>query len=219
MDENLIIRLEKQKVVTATFRKLEPSRKNQIYQAALRAFAGDIFERVPLDLIAEGAVVSKGSLVQYFGEKENLLKFVAAVFLDEYQKFWEDYFMREHAVRAKERIVEYLKARLAQWEKEKTNFKFFMKMQYENRLELTAEFRESIAGIRTGFLQKIIERGMETGEIRRDLGMEPILFVILAVTSYLEKLYLAGMVQGKGKGNLEETISQMIDPLFDGIAG
>lgn len=219
MDENLVIELEKRGMVTATFRKLAPDKKDEIYRAALRCFAGDIFDRVSLDLIAETAAVSKGSLVQYFGAKENLLRFTAAIFLDEYRKIWESYFGREHPIRTRERVIGYLKERLTQWDRDRTGFRFFMKMEYENRRELSREFRESLAERRAVLVRNIIERGMETGEIRRDLGIEPILFIILAAMANLEQLYLAGMVQGKGKGNLEEMISRMIGLLFDGIAG
>ncbi len=55
MDENIIVRLEKEKVVTATFRKLSPAKKDKIYKSALKAFGEDIFDRVVLDDIAKTA--------------------------------------------------------------------------------------------------------------------------------------------------------------------
>ena len=104
MDENLIVELEKDGVVTATFRKLAPIKKDAVYRSALNAFASASAERAALDDIARKAKVSKGSLFQYFTHKNNLLAFVTELFFDEYQQFWESYLAREQAVRVHDRL-------------------------------------------------------------------------------------------------------------------
>jgi len=38
MDENIVIQLERQKAVTATFRRLDSAKKEKIYRAAWRLF-------------------------------------------------------------------------------------------------------------------------------------------------------------------------------------
>jgi AcrR family transcriptional regulator len=217
MDENIIVALERDRVVTATFRKLEPSKKDVIYRAALRVLAADIFERVTIDDIAAEAGVSKGSLVQYFVHKENLSYFVAEVFLDEYRQYWESYFGRETAVRIRERLDRFLRARLDFWDREKTNFRFYMKMHYENARELSDRFRRSVERLRWEYVSRIVVRGTETGEIRRDVGPENMVFLIMAIIRNMELAFLSTLGSPKGKAALENQVDAVITLLFDGI--
>ncbi len=219
MNENLIVEMERNGTVTATFRKLEQSKKEAIFRAAIKEFSADVFDRVSLDTIAAGAGISKGSLFQYFGNKEHLLEFVAEIFLDNYRQYWADYFGREHAVRARERVSRYLLACLEYWERERIEYRFYMKMHYENPATLAGDFREKVAQLQRGHISAIIERGMATGEIRRDLETETISFLIHATVRNLEQGYTAVLQVPKTKIDLKDLTLKIVMLLFDGIAG
>ncbi len=219
MDENIIIILEKRGTVTATFRKLEPSKKQKIFETAREAFAFNTFENVSLDHVAAGASISKGSLIQYFAKKENLLEFVSEISIDNYRRSWEEYFAREFAVRATDRIRRYFQTQLDTWENDKTGFRFYMKMHYENDFNLTRSFTERILQLRRHYLSGMVTRGMETGEIRRDLEPETIAFILLAAIRDLESAYLAGNLSPKEKLNLSDRAMKISSMLFDGIGG
>ena len=81
MDENIIVRLEREGVVTQTFRKLNPDKKNKLYKTAIHAFSTNVFDRVSFDSIAEGADVSKGSIFQYFINLYTIIMFCKSYFL------------------------------------------------------------------------------------------------------------------------------------------
>ncbi|MCX6829278.1 MAG: TetR/AcrR family transcriptional regulator [candidate division Zixibacteria bacterium] len=219
MNENLIVEMEKKEAVTATFRKLEPSKKEAIYRAALKEFSSDVFDRVSLDLVAAAAGVSKGSLFQYFGNKEHLLEFVAEIFLDNYRQYWESYFAREHAVRARDRVSQYLLACLEYWERERIDYRFLMKMQYENPLAVAGAFLERVTQSQREYISTIIERGRATGEIRGDMETETISFLIHAALRNLEQTYAAILQTPKTKVDFRDIAAKITVLLFDGIAG
>ena len=219
MNENLIVEMEKKGAVTVTFRKLEPSKKEAIYRAALKEFSSDVFDRVSLDVVAAAAGVSKGSLFQYFGNKEHLLEFVAEIFLDNYRQYWESYFAREHAVRARDRVSHYLLECLEYWERERIEYRFHMKMEYENPLAVAGGFREKVVRLRQEYISAIIVRGMATGEIRGDMEAETISFLFHASLKNLEQSYAAILQTPKTKIDLKDLTSKIVMLLFDGTAG
>jgi len=219
MDENIVIQLERQKAVTATFRRLDSAKKEKIYRAALEAFSKEVYDRVSLDEIAASAEISKGSLIQYFANKENLLRFVIKIFLDDYGGFWEKYFSGEIAVRARERIVSFYLAATELWDKDKISLRFYIKMRYENDAILTQEYREKILRIQSEHLNNMIMRGMETGELRRDIEGEVIVQILIGVMRNIELACLPAFQTARGKASLKEQTEKMAATLFDGIKG
>ena len=174
MNENLIVELEKSGIVTSTFRKLAPEKKAALYKSALSAFAGNVFDRVSLDEIAAGAEVSKGSLVQYFIHKDNILAFVIEVYLDEYKKHWEEYFNHEHAVRVQDRIITYFKTHYDYVSNEQSFSGVFFKMMFENSREVSSHFVDSVNEENHQHIQDIIRRSLQTGEIHSGESEEEI---------------------------------------------
>ena len=181
MNENLIIELERYGVVTDTFRKLSPDKKKVLYQTALGAFSENVFDRVSLDYIAETAAVSKGSLFQYFGNKENLLRFACEIFVDNYRQFWDSQGRRGEGVHTREQMRSFFLTLLDYRAERKVEYDFYVRMLYENSRTLTGEFIKRINDILLGRLGGIIHRGARTAEIRQDIPPERITFVITAL--------------------------------------
>ncbi len=216
MDENIIVRLESEGVVTSTFRKLSPAKKQKLYQAALSCFAGDVFDRVSFDTVAETAGVAKASLFQYFLNKENLLRFICEIFADDYRRFLQEYFAREYAIRAKERIRSFFLAQFDFWQNKKVEFEFYMKMLFENSRSITGDFVERMSHLQSQYISNIIARGTQTGEIRSDVDPDRISFVLSLVFEGLYR-HLPAETQGRKKKYVETPVDGVVALLFDGI--
>jgi AcrR family transcriptional regulator len=217
MNENLIVRLEESGVLTSTFRRLSPAKKERIYRAAITAFAENAFDRVALDAIAAAGQLSKGSLIQYFARKENLLEFVSAVFLDNYEAFIEEYFAREKAIRARERVGDFILALYDLWDNEKILCRFYIRMRYECDADTARLFRAGIVRLHSRYLGEIIRRGIETGEIRGDLDKDIIIAASLSVIRYLELSHYS-IAPARPKVNIENHVRSLVAILFEGIA-
>ncbi|UCD17010.1 MAG: TetR/AcrR family transcriptional regulator [Candidatus Zixiibacteriota bacterium] len=218
MDENLIVELEKAGIVTATFRKLAPKKKVSIYRAALNAFAAAAVDRVGLDQIAAAAKISKGSLFQYFVNKDNLLAFVAEVFFDEYQLFWEHCLAREYGVRVRDRMLEYIGEQAGFWGRSKTEAAFCMKMLFQTGGHLAGQFKGRFSELHTSHVADIIERGIKTGEVRRDVPKRLLVELVLAVFLKINRDMMAA-VSASGKSPSAGDLDSTLALLFSGISG
>ena len=218
MDENLIVELEKDGVVTATFRKLTPIKKDAVYRSALNAFASASAERAALDDIARKAKVSKGSLFQYFTHKNNLLAFVTELFFDEYQQFWEAYLAREQAVRVHDRMIDYIRALEEFWTANSVEAAFCLNMLFENGGELANGFREHLIDLHRNHVTDIVARGISTGEIRRDLSHRALVDVLLSVLLSLNYSFMSTPSRGKKTRGFDDGES-ILRVLFGGMAG
>jgi AcrR family transcriptional regulator len=216
MDENIIVKLETQKIVTSTFRRLSVLKKEQIYQAAINVFSEKVFDRVSLDEIAENAGISKGSLFQYFSSKEKLFTFLLEMFANDYRKYWDDYFSREFAIRAKDRIINYFLSQLDFWDENRISFRFYIKVRHENDSLLTNDFTYLISSIQSQYLASIIARGSQTGEIRRDAEQAMIVLILSGLNEIIEKSP-AWQKSPRSRINLENRLKSIMELLFDGI--
>lgn len=181
MDENIIVELENQNVVTSTFRRLSPSKKDKIYKTALRAFGENVYESVILGNVAESAKVSKGSLIQYFEYKENLLLFLDEMVVFEYKSYFDDYFLGETAVRTVDRLEQFFLNHLTFQKSNGAEFAFILRMIFENSNDLSGRFVNRIFEIQKEYLQKIIKRGIESNQLRRDLKLYHLIFVLHSI--------------------------------------
>jgi len=92
-------------------------------------------------------------------------------------------------------------------------------MRYENDAILTQEYREKILRIQSEHLNNMIMRGMETGELRRDIEGEVIVQILLGVMRNIELACLPAFQTARGKASLKEQTEKMAATLFDGIKG
>jgi len=200
-------------------RNLSTGKKKRIYISALGAFSRDSFDRVPLDVICLDAEISKGSLFQYFDSKEKLAEFVGRVFVDSYHDYWDGYFTAEKSVRAHKRLRDYFLEIIIQWQGRATEFNYLTKQMYENHHELSGEFIKSINDIHQGAVARIIDRGIETGELRGDINSGYIVTVLLGIFEKILRAYSHRFTGRINETRLAGDIEKYIRIVFEGIAG
>lgn len=64
------------KMVSLTFQNLKPEKKETIIEAALEEFSMYAFSEASITSIVKKAGISRGSFYQYFGNKENLYRYL-----------------------------------------------------------------------------------------------------------------------------------------------
>jgi len=218
MDENLFLKLERRGVITATFRRLNPGKRERVYQSALSSFSGHEYDQVSLDLIAGEANVSKGSLIQYFISKDNLLHFTAALTIDLYREFSAEFFKKESEVHSRRRLLTYFMAHYDFWLGSRARLKFFLRhlQGYHELLpeslimQLVDQMRDNIEGI--------IEDGVTGGEIRRDTSVERIMLILLSLQEGIMR-EVSYDIENLDREALYNSCLRIIDLLFDGFGG
>jgi len=212
LDENVIASLVERKVVSDTFRRLTPEKKNQIYRAAIRLFGKYGYDGLAVDEICRQAGISKGSFFQYFPSKSHLLEFAVLIFDDYLARMLEEIRNQEKVVLARDRLL-YLYNSVAvntRLYEDEQAFYLFMTNAVRHAaitvegVDLERHFQD--------YINEIIERGEQTGELRGDFEIE--------LTGYLVSVIIEGMVKrhySKRTEVFKQTGEYLISFLFDGV--
>lgn len=218
MDENLFPELERQNIITPTFRRLNPAKRERVYNASLAGFADNQYDRVSLDRIAADANVSKGSLIQYFISKENLLHLTAAITIDLYREFSLDYFKKESEVRSRQRLLSYLIAHYDFWLETNERLRFFLRyfLSFQNlpsdelALKIVDQMRDNV--------ETILQDGINNNEIRRDTSIERIMLIVLSIQDGIMR-EISYDIKYLDREALFNSCLRITDLLFDGFGG
>jgi len=162
--------------------------------------------------LCKEAGISKGSFFQYFPSKSHLLEFTVLLF-DNYLAEWvAEIKAQEISALARERLL-YLYQALATNSKmnnsEEKYYHFITNAVYHSAIELEGI---DIERHFHNYIVDVIERGEQTGEIRRDFGVDLTShFVSLIIDALLKRQYTGGNMPRK------QTEEYLISFLFDGI--
>ncbi|MFH1687486.1 MAG: TetR/AcrR family transcriptional regulator [bacterium] len=212
LDENLIVELVRRGVITQTFRRLDPDKKERIYRAALKLFGKFGYDGLSVDEVCHEGSISKGSFFQYFPSKTHLLEFAVLVFDHYLDELVAELRAGDRAARAADRLL-YLYRSLAVNSRlypDEERFYLFV----TRALDHAAVSLEGIDLERhfSDYVVEIIERGETSGEIRGDFDSD--------LTGQLCSLIIAALVRRHYSGRqhrVRETGEYLISFLFDGI--
>lgn len=212
LDENAIVDLVERKVVSDTFRRLPPDKKNLVYRAAIRLFGRYGYDGLAVDRICREAGISKGSFFQYFESKSHLLEFSILLFDDYLAGRVAELRRNETAVLARDRLRYLYDALLSNAQLHPAEQKFFLFVTHG--LEHAGVVLEGIDLERhvRRYVDEIVERAVQTGEIRGDYEAD--------LTGFLVSILFEALLRNQASGRLEShhrTEEYLISFLLDGI--
>ena len=212
LDENIVSELVDRKVIFDTFRRLHADKKNRIYQTAVSLFAEYGYDGLSVDMVCEKASISKGSFFQYFPSKSHLFEFVILIFDDNLSKWLSEIKRMETSVMAKDRLLYLYQALVLNSRLFKEEERFFLYVSSSMNHSTVVIEGIDLARHFNLYVNEIISRGVETGEIRGDVEVE--------LTGYLVSLIIEGLLRRQyinKKMHLRATEEYLITFLFDGI--
>jgi AcrR family transcriptional regulator len=213
VNENLIVELVKNKVISDTFRRLNADKKNRLYQIAVKLFGEYGYDGLSVDQYCEEASISKGSFFQYFPSKSHLLEFAILIFDDYLEQLFGEIRKAEPGPMVRQKISHLYDALVINSRIYSNEEKFYL---FATRaIDHSAVSLQGIDLERhlVVYVEEIVRRGEETGEIRGDFNID--------LTSNLVSLIIGALVNntyGRKKETLRETESYLITFLFDGIS-
>ncbi len=212
LNENVINELVKRKVITDTFRRLNSEKKEKLYKTALALFGKYGYDGLSVDQYCLQTKISKGSFFQYFPSKTHLLEFSLLIFDDRLETLVENIRRTESKVLARDRIKFIFVSAASKSALEDIEKKFYLFAA--NALNHSAV---TVVGINIGrhineYMNEIIKRGVETGEIRADLpAVATEAIVVGTFNSMLGRYFLSDSQPD------DATVRSFISILFDGI--
>lgn len=214
LNENIIADLARKRVVSDTFRRLPPEKKELIYNEAIELFGRYGYDGLPVDRLCKEAGISKGSFFQYFPSKMHLLEFVILLFDDRLSNWIAEIKSQETGPRARDRLMHLYHAAVANAKLFPSEKLFYLFVTHA--MEHAGVVIEGIDIERHlhAHVKQIIERGVQTGEIRGDIKPELIAYLVAIVIGAL-----IGREYGSKSISSRPTGEQLISVLFDGVKG
>jgi AcrR family transcriptional regulator len=214
LDENVIAELAQRKVVTDTFRRLSPEKKEHIYRTAIKLLGKYGHDGLVVDRFCRDAGISKGSFFQYFPSKSHLLEFTLLIFDSHLARWMDEVKAEEPSALARERILHLYRKMVIESKLDTSERRFYhFVTNATHHSALTIEGVDLTRHV-DEYVAEIVERGVETGEIRRDFDV--------TLTGHCVSLFFGALVsreyleQGMLDRHMEECL---ISSLFDGIRG
>ncbi|MFH1372814.1 MAG: TetR/AcrR family transcriptional regulator [bacterium] len=213
LDENLVQDLVLSGTVCDTFRRLSAEKKSRLYQTAAILFGEYGYDGLAVDRFCREAGISKGSFFKYFPAKSHLLEFAVLILDNRLARRLADIKVSQPPAVARTRLIYLLEVLTdgSQWPRWERNFYCY----------LTGAAGHSsviIEGVNLErhlleFIADIIERGIQTREISRDL--KP------AAISRLVAIVVSAVLSDRLGEHREEPVAaaeHLISILFDGLA-
>ncbi|MBM4293582.1 MAG: TetR/AcrR family transcriptional regulator [Deltaproteobacteria bacterium] len=165
----------------STFRHLPPDKQERVLTAALEEFADKGYHQASLNKVVAQAGIAKGSIYQYFPNKEGLFSFLFQQALGAVRRtltavkeetLEQDLFSRlEKSLRAGVRFLR----------EHPRIYNFYLKIQYDKNVPFREEFLAVIRRHAAEYFGSLVRRAKARGELRPGVPEDAVLFLLDAV--------------------------------------
>jgi len=190
---------------TTTFFRLRDEKQETILRAAIHEFVKNGFTRAKTSDIAQGAGISKGSVFQYFENKQELFVYCAKWALEVFMKKLD-----EQINIGDMDIYEYFQDNAARTELLQSEGELSAFMQVVmNEVGLLDESMKNMYDIGNIYSKKLIENGKRKGTVRSDIDDELLLCYFYAVTEQFTRRWFTLYI-----GDISDEISAETDQIM-----
>ena len=208
----------------STFNNLPLEKQETILRVVLEEFSQNGYRKTSINTIVARLGIAKGSIFQYFEDKEGLFLFILNRSLEKVKQYLravreattdQDLFSRlEQTLQAG---VDFLKS-------EPQVYRLYLRVMFESQVPYRQEILASIRGYSHDFLKDLILTACERGELRETIDPDVAAFILDAVLDrYLQALSIRHLDAGLGLLELDATanhlwIRRIVELLQKGLA-
>jgi AcrR family transcriptional regulator len=207
-----------------TFNNLPEEKQAAVIRVVLEEFSENGYRKTSINTIVERLGIAKGSIFQYFKDKEGLFLFILNRSLEKVKDYLrtvrdqtleQDFFSRLEAT---------LKAGVDFIQHHPRVYRLYLRVMFESQIPYRQEILTSIRGYSHDFLKSLIHAARQRGELRDDIDEEVAAFVLDAVLDrYLQALSINHLDAGLGLSELDADarrlwIRRIVELLQNGLA-
>jgi TetR/AcrR family transcriptional regulator len=165
----------------STFRHLPPDKQERVLTAALAEFADQGYHQASLNRVVAQAGIAKGSLYQYFPNKEGIFAYIFQYALKVVRRtltavkegtLEENFFVR---------LEKSLLAGVAFSREHPRIFSLYLKLQLDKNVPFREEFLAAVRRHATEYFASLVRRAQSRGELRPGVPWDATLFLLDAV--------------------------------------
>jgi AcrR family transcriptional regulator len=223
MKETLFSKLQKETPVSPTFRNLPESKRERIVAAATREFSEKGYQGASINTLVDDLGISKGSIFQYFTNKKGLFLFIFQAAVDRVRRTLVAVKEETEDLEVFERIRRSLLVGVDFVRRHPQIYRIYLKLLFDREVPYRAELLKAIRLFSAEYLSSLMEKGLERGEIRRDIPLEQAVFVLDAVLDrYLQAYMVPFLDQGgdiyqRDQGQVEVWVAGLVKILQKGL--
>jgi AcrR family transcriptional regulator len=221
--EWLIPDLENEDSVTRTFRRLDPEKRQAVLDALFEEAAEKGPSRLNIKQVAERSGASIGSLYQYFGSRENLLRFFTKIAVGSMVSMLRMCPAYYKGMPVRQALRSYLIDGIRLCQSQKSLTKFLTLAAYQGDEQTGESVVRPIAVVMREVTRDMLKTGIERGEIRPDIDLEAasravnVFLIALGDSQIVPNLNTYFQVSDKEVA-FEKTLDTALDILFRGLS-
>ncbi|PIU53302.1 MAG: TetR/AcrR family transcriptional regulator [Deltaproteobacteria bacterium CG07_land_8_20_14_0_80_60_11] len=171
----------REEAALSTFRRLPPDKQERVLDAALAEFADQGYHQASLNRVVAQAGIAKGSLYQYFPNKEGIFSYIFQYALKlvrrtlttvKEETLEENFFVR---------LEKSLLAGVAFSREHPRIFSLYLKIQFDKNVPFREEFLAAVRRHAGEYFGSLVRRAQSRGELRPGVPREATLFLLDAV--------------------------------------
>lgn len=215
--------LEKEDSVTKTFRRLDPERRQAVLDALFEEAAEKGPSRLNIKQVAERSGASIGSLYQYFGNRENLLRFLVKIAVGTMVELFRMCGVSLRGMALREALRSYLLEGVRISQSQKALTRFLTLAAYQGDEEIGGTVVLPIADMMRRTVRDLLRSAAERGELRAGIDIEAasravnVLLIGLGDSQLVPNLntYLQASAEDVP---FERTVDSAVDMILRGLA-
>lgn len=195
------------------FQNLENDKKRRILDTAVEEFASEGFRGASINRMVQRLGIAKGSIFQYFGNKEGLFHLVFQHAVELVRRSLRRVRAESAQVDFFEKIRRSLHAGVRFIDRHPSVYQIYLKMVFQEDFPLRAEFLNQVHLFSAEYLKPFVESGIAAGELRKDMNVDVAVFFLDAIMDRFLQAYSVSFLDARAgiyRAKHEE-ISQRID--------
>lgn len=178
------------KLPTKTFWSLPDDKRNIIFVTALEEFADNGYPVASTNKICRTAGISKGSMFQYFDNKEDLFLFVVRKALrDIIDMYREENIIYNEEMSLRDIFISSCMQMIRFYERLPKHYRLYLRINYEVDFPDFKKIRRYLNRYVTAVTQKFVEIGKMRGNLSRGLRSDLVMFLINSMLFRLVELF------------------------------
>lgn len=206
-----------------TFNKLDESKKEKILDAAVDEFSRHGFRQASVNRMVDRIGIAKGSLFQYFGNKEGLFQVIFTYAVELVRQSLRQVKRETAESDFFDRIKGSTLAGIRFIQRHPRIYRIYLKMIFQEDFPLRAEFLQQVHLFSAEYLQPIVEGGIARGELRPDIDVNMAVFMLDAMMDRFLQAYCVPFLDAGAQiyqtsdADLERKIDEFVNLLRLGM--
>lgn len=206
-----------------TFQNLSKSKQDRITRIAIDEFSEKGFAGASINAIVQRLSIAKGSIFQYFGDKNGLFQFVFNSAMERVKNYLRTVRDQTADKDLFTRLEKTLMAGVVFIQDHPLIYKLYLKILFESKIPHRSEMLLSLREYSLEYIRSLLETAQKRGELRDDLNLDQASFVIDAVMDrFLQARTISHLDAGLGiysadEADIRRRVSNLVEMIRLGI--